>query len=148
MENLYPMKSRERRSSFGVQRDALLLLWILWLLLCPVSLEGQTQTDEAIQLYQQGHYQEARQKFQELFRKDDAAADVLYYLGKLEPDADKSLEHQRRFLSLHAHHPKADEVLYGVAQYNFALGYYLTAAKDYQRLTRTYTNSSLAPDAL
>lgn len=142
------MKLREKRCSFGFQRDALLLLWVLWLLLSPVSVEGQTPTDEAIQLYQQGHYGEARQKFQELYIKDDNAADVLYYLAKLEPDADKSLEYQRRFLSLHDHHPKADEVLYDVAQYNFALGYYLTAAKDYQRLIRTYPNSSLVPDAL
>ena len=142
------MKSRELRCPFGFQRDALLLLCVLWVLLSPISLVGQTPTDEAIQLYQRGHYGEARQKFQELYRKDNSAADVLYYLGKLEPNADKSLEYQRRFLSLHAHHPKADEVLYAVAQYNFALGYYLTAAKDYQRLIRTYPNSSLVPDAL
>jgi tetratricopeptide (TPR) repeat protein len=34
-----------------------------------------------------------------------------------------------------------------VAQYNFALGYYLTAAKDYQRLLRAYPHSALRAEA-
>lgn len=121
---------------------------VLCLVLFPALLGGQTPLDEAIRLYQDGHLQKAREEFQELLREDPGGAEVLYYLGKIEPNADKALEYQRRFLSLHPHHPMADEILYGVAQYNFALGYYLTAAKDYQRLLRTYPNSDLAPDAL
>lgn len=129
-------------------RQRAILLGTLCLLLLPASLGGQTPLDEAIELYKKGQYQRAREKFQQLLGEDPQRAEVLYYLGKLELDADKSLEYRRKFLSLHAHHPLADEVLYEVAQYNFALGYYLTAAKDYQKLLRTYPDSDLAAEAL
>lgn len=143
------MSSVEGKTLFWLRTSGIVLMAVLCLILSPAPpVEGQTPLDEAIRLYQNGHFQEAWGKFQELLREDPDWAEVLYYLGEIEPNADRALEYRRRFLSLHPHHPKADEVLYGVAQYNFALGYYLTAAKDYQRFLRTYPNSDLVPEVV
>jgi len=141
--------------SFEFERDSLwsprarVVIWVtLSLVLFPGMLKGQTPVDEAIGLYQRGRYQEALERFRELVGKETYAPEVLYYLGKLEVDADKSLEYRRQFLSLYDQHPMADEVLYEVAQYNFALGYYLTAAKDYQALLSKYPKSNFVAEAL
>ncbi len=123
-------------------------MMILLLALSATAMMGQIPLDEAIKLYQDGQFQEAREKFLMLLKENPEGAEVLYYLGEIEPDADKSLEYRRQFLSLHPLHPLADKVLYGVAQYDFAMGYYLTAAKDYQRLLRNYPNSDMAAEAI
>lgn len=111
-------------------------------------LRAESLLDEAVKLFKEGRWEEAGGKFQQLLDQDPTGAEALYYLGKLEGDADKSLEYRQRFLSLHPQHPWADQVLYGVAQYNFALGYYLTAAKEYHRLIRSYPQSELGAEAL
>ncbi len=121
---------------------------VLLLILYVSSSLSQTPLDEAISLYHKGLIQEAREKFRQLLAEDPQGAEILYYLGKIELDADRSLEYRQRFLSLYPRHPKAAEVLYGVAQYNFAMGYYLTAAKDYQSLLRSYPSSDLVAEAL
>jgi TolA-binding protein len=149
MEDLWPVSSESKKCPARLWIEKIPLLVTLGVLLFPVILRGQTPLDEAIGLYQKGQYQEALEKFRTLLAEENNyEPNVLYYLGKLEPDADKSLEYRRKFLSLYDQHPMADEVLYQVAQYNFALGYYLTAAKDYQRLLRAYPKSDLAAEGL
>jgi len=138
----------EKRTRSFVGREGIIVMVILLLALRPAFLRAQDPLEEAVGLYQNGHFQEAREKFQVLLAEDPQQAEVLYYLGRLEADADRSLEYRQKFLSLHPHHTRASEVLYGVAQYNFALGYYLTAAKDYHKLLRTYPDSDLAGESL
>jgi len=83
-----------------------------------------------------------------LLQQDPDNADVLFYMSELESDADQALAYRQQLLSLHPDYRRADEVLYGIAQYHFAVGYYLTAAKDYQRLLRDHQDSQLRADAL
>jgi len=130
------------------RRAAGLFLIVLLCLFFYTPLRAEPLMDEAVQLFKEGRWEEARGKFRQLFDQDPTGAEVLYYLGRLEGDADKSLEYRQRFLSLHPQHAWADQVLYGVAQYNFALGYYLTAAKDYQKLLGSYPQSDLGAEAL
>lgn len=108
----------------------------------------QDPVQEAAELYGSGDFDKAREKFAQLLKEHPDEAEVLYYLSKLEPSADKALEYRQRFLFLYPEHRLADEVLYGVAQYHFALGYYLTAAKDYGQLLQQYPQSSLRPEAI
>jgi TolA-binding protein len=142
------VSSEEKRGPLRSRREGVILMVTLLLVSRSAFLGAQTPLEEAIGLYQNGHLQEAQERFQILLTEDPQGAEALYYLGKIEVDADKSLEYRQKFLSLHPDHPKAAEVLYGVAQYNFALGYYLTAARDYQKLLRTYPDSDLATESL
>ena len=109
---------------------------------------AETSLESAVQLYRSGDFRGARQQFAALLQQDPDNAEALFYMAELESDADEALAHRQRFLSLYPDHDRADQVLYGIAQYNFAVGYYLTAAKDYQRLLSDFDDSGLRADAL
>ena len=113
-----------------------------------LSATAETPYEKAVQLYRNGDFRQAREQFALLLEQGPDNADVLFYMAELEPDADQALAYRQHFLSLHPDHRRADEVLYGIAQYHFAVGYYLTAAKDYQRLLRDHEDSGLRADAL
>jgi TolA-binding protein len=113
-----------------------------------VPAAAEISLETAVQLYRNGQFREAHDQFAALLERTPESAEVLFYLAELEPNADQALSYRQRFLSLHPDHQRADEVLYGIAQYHFAVGYYLTAAKDYQRLLHDYSGSPLRPDAL
>jgi len=112
------------------------------------SAAAETPYEKAIGLYQKGDFRQAREEFARLLEKDPDNPDALFYMAELEPDADQALANRQRFLSLHPDDQRADQVLYGIAQYHFAVGYYLTAAKDYERLLREHGDSGLRADAL
>jgi TolA-binding protein len=112
------------------------------------SASAETPYEKAVQLYQNGDFREAREQFSALLKEEPDNAEVLFYMAELDPDADQALAYRQHFLALYPDHPRADEVLYGIAQYHFAVGYYLTAAKDYQHLLQAYEDSKLRADAL
>jgi TolA-binding protein len=123
-------------------------LFFLTVFFMPVLAIAQPTFESAVELYRNGAFHQAREQFALLLKDDPENADILFYLAELEPNADQALAYRQHFLSLYPHHQRADEVLYGVAQYHFAVGYYLTAAKDYERLLRGYANSRLRAEAL
>ena len=112
------------------------------------SASAETTLEKAEKLYQDGDFRQAREQFSLLLAEDPDNAEVLFYMAELEPDADQALAYRQHFLTLYPEHQRADQVLYGIAQYHFAVGYYLTAAKDYQRLLLEYDDSALQDDAL
>jgi len=121
---------------------------LITILLLSISASAETSYERAVELYQSGDFRQARDQFARLLEQDPDNPDILFYMAELEPDADQALAYRQKLLSLHSQHSRADQVLYGIAQYHFAVGYYLTAAKDYQRLLHDYADSGLRADAL
>ncbi len=128
------------------ERAAGLLLIVV--LATALTAAAEPSLEKAVELYRSGAFHQAREQFVLLLENHPDDADILFYLGELEPNADLALAYRQRFLSLYPQHQRADEVLYGIAQYHFAVGYYLTAAKDFEDLLRDYSGSGLRADAL
>jgi outer membrane protein assembly factor BamD (BamD/ComL family) len=122
----------------------MLCITIAW----PIPTSAQVSFETAVEHYRTGEFHHAYDQFTALLKEHPDDADILFYLAELEPNADQALTYRQHFLSLYPQHQRADEVLYGVAQYHFAVGYYLTAAKDYDRLLGEYHGSGLRAEAL
>jgi len=123
-------------------------LLLIAVLAAAMTAAAEPSLEKAVELYRSGAFHQAREQFILLLENDPDDADILFYLGELEPNADRALAYRQRFLSLYPQHQRADQVLYGIAQYHFAVGYYLTAAKDFESLLRDYADSGLRADAL
>jgi tetratricopeptide (TPR) repeat protein len=72
---------------------------------------------------------------------------VLYYRAQLERDADTAIEYYKAIVQIDPKHQLADDALFEVANYHYALGRYTTAAKAFQTLGEAFPKSELAEKA-
>lgn len=73
---------------------------------------------------------------------------VIYYMARTEQNADTAITKYNRILQQFSQHEIADDALYELAQYNYAMGFYMTAARQYEKLTNTYPHSPHAGNAM
>ena len=106
------------------------------------------EIEKGVALFRSGYYDEAREWFETYLSSHPSDPVSYYYLGRCEPDGDRSQEYFRELLKRHPKHELADDALFALAQFRYAGGYYRTARKQYERLLQEYPRSNLAGRAL
>jgi tetratricopeptide (TPR) repeat protein len=105
--------------------------------------------DAARNLYDRGRFAEARDMLDALIQARNADAEVYYYRGLVEPDAERAAE--TWFGEVTRRWPGSewgDRALFQIANYRYAMGYYITARDLFGDVARRRSGTPLGEEAL
>ncbi|MFH1008305.1 MAG: tetratricopeptide repeat protein [Candidatus Latescibacterota bacterium] len=122
-----------------------------WIPICLLLLASPARCDllsEGLALFEAGEYAKAHEKLSAHLAAEPESPEALFYLGKTETDGAQAQESFRMFLAKYPQHALADEALFGIAQYYYARGFYVTARQHLLRLLETYPDGDLSDRAL
>ena len=122
----------------------LLFLVLLLLFIVPGSqLRAQTNTEvqQAIARLDSGDVSAVRQQLPTLITKYQNDAGVVYLQGRLATNGNEAKQYYQSIVSNFPKSEWADEALYHLYQYHYAMGLYKTANAELQQLAKDYPNS-------
>lgn len=111
----------------------------------PIS--AQTRTDEVksyIRMLDQARTEEVRRALPDLITKYQNSPELLYLQGRLASDGIEAVKFYQSVVDNFPKSDYADEALYRIYQYYYALGLYRTAEKKLAQLKSGYPNSRFA----
>jgi cell division septation protein DedD len=123
---------------------------VLLACLCLASvpgLNGQTHSDEVksyIKMLDQGQPEQVRKALPDLVTKYQNTPDLLYLQGRLASDGIEAVKFYQSVVDNFPKSEYADNALYRIYQYYYAVGLYRTAEKKLAQLKSTYPNSPFA----
>ena len=139
-------------------RGRVLLVLVLTTLGLPVRLAAAQEPppvqavtpsmDAARELYDRGRFSEARTMLDALLQARNADAEVYYYRGLVEPDAERAAE--AWFGEVSRRWPGSewgDRALFQIANYRYAMGYYITARDLFGSIARRRSGTPLGEEA-
>ncbi len=119
-----------------------LLLTVIFSGLCETSLAGRVE-EEIKPLIEGGKYKLAREKAVYYFGKNPGDPETIYYMALLEPDGDLSRDYLQKIVENYPGHRLADDALYRLGLFYYALGFYRTAGQRFEDLLKNYPGSEL-----
>jgi hypothetical protein len=116
---------------------------ILFLILLPSALPAQGGIDirALVEKVRMGEGSEVAKLLPQLEKNNPDKPGVLFLNALLETNAEKSVELYQRIADEHGDSQWADEALYRLYQYSYAVGAYRTARMHWERLGKQYPTS-------
>ncbi len=113
------------------------------LLLLPLNLSGQVRTDIDGHLsdLRAGRREQVEEKLRSLLKKYPEDPGVLYLQGMLTTNGEEAIVLYQRIVNEHAGSSWADDALYRLYQYSYAVGAYRTARMYMDRLQNDFSSS-------
>ncbi|MBI5214713.1 MAG: SPOR domain-containing protein [Ignavibacteriae bacterium] len=103
--------------------------------------QNKNEVAQAIQLLEKGEVNEVKSLLPELITKYQNDAGVVYLQGRLATNANEAKQFYQTILSNFPKSEWADDALYRLYQYNYAMGLYRTASAQLQQLAKEYPES-------
>jgi tetratricopeptide (TPR) repeat protein len=106
--------------------------------------------DDAVSLFQDGRFKEARSAFLHRLELSPDDPEALYYLGQLVAEAARSRQFLERLIRVHPGHRLARDAAFDLAEADYAhpAGRYLSARRRYRDFLSAYPDNALAATAL
>jgi len=114
--------------------------------LCGTSF-ADSRGEEIRSLIESGRYELARQKAVNYLREEPENPEAIYYMATLETDGDLSRNYYQRIVEKYPHHRFADDALYRLGLFYYAVGFYRTAYQKFEKLLKDYPGSDLRGEA-
>jgi tetratricopeptide (TPR) repeat protein len=122
-----------------------IILTFLWLAISPWTLY-----ESARDKFDKGEFDAARIEFEELLEEypnHKIAPYVIYYIGRLTKYPAKALSYYQRVVDLYPESKVADNALYRVGQYYYAVNDYQKAYDSFRQVIKEYPKSDVIKDA-
>ncbi len=107
----------------------------------PLTAQSLNEVTQAIQRLEKGEVNEVKSLLPELITKYQNDAGVVYLQGRLATNANEAKQFYQTILSNFPKSEWADDALYRLYQYNYAMGLYRTASAQLQQLAKEYPES-------
>ena len=134
-----------------VTQSGLLIALSLWyFVLCTLLLfthitylksQINNEVAQAIERLEKGDVAEVKQQLPELITKYQNDAGVLYLQGRLATNGNEAKQFYQTIVTNFPKSEWADDALYRLYQYNYAMGLYRTASAQLQQLAKNYPES-------
>lgn len=107
----------------------------------PLTAQSKSEVAQAIERLEKGEVAEVKSLLPELITKYQNDAGVVYLQGRLATNANEAKQYYQTILSNFPKSEWADDALYRLYQYNYAMGLYRTASAQLQQLAKDYPES-------
>ncbi len=141
------MHSLYSKIQFTAHRSALtaycMLIFILYISMSVISTQAQTNTElqQAIAKLDSGNVRGVKQQLPDFITKYQNDPAVLYLQGRLASNGNEAKQYYQSIVTNFPTSEYADDALYKLYQYNYAMGLYRSANALLQDLAKNYPNS-------
>ncbi|MDZ7260795.1 MAG: tetratricopeptide repeat protein, partial [candidate division KSB1 bacterium] len=114
---------------------------------CLVTPSEAQNLEELLRMLKDNKLEEIKARLPSLVTKYPNKPELLYIQAFLETDGQQALKLYKKIVEEHSTSAYADDALFKIAQYYFALGLYVNARKSFTNLVTLYPESPLADEA-